>query len=235
MLSPDIMKINMDYIHKSEDSYHFQEYLKTLAKFAERIGVEVLYEGVETKRQVDICMSSGGRYYQGYIFAEPQPTFQQNGVNWTIFLDSNTNARQVKEKKSYSLNFILDSLDNTLDKFFYEKKYTFEEDDLNLYLAKLCQTLPDFVKKLVLCNIQGWQLSQNIIKNSCGQIEKPSGDGRYLTWRGYFLDSLKAFNSGQKSFISNPYRDIITKNSTYTYSYRVSKQLVLIIDIVYNN
>ncbi|MDR2442313.1 MAG: EAL domain-containing protein, partial [Deltaproteobacteria bacterium] len=85
---PDIIKINMDYIHRIEESFHFREYIKSLAEFGRRVGVDVLYEGVETKRQVDICMSHGGRYYQGFILARPQPDLKGALVDLDLFVDS---------------------------------------------------------------------------------------------------------------------------------------------------
>jgi EAL domain-containing protein (putative c-di-GMP-specific phosphodiesterase class I) len=76
-LSPDIMKIDMDYIQKSEGSYHYRESLRSLAGFAENVGIEVLYEGIETRKQLEICMSSQGRYYQGFLIAAPQPSISK--------------------------------------------------------------------------------------------------------------------------------------------------------------
>ena len=81
LLWPDIIKINIDYIHKSEKSYHYREYLKFLTTFAKAVGIEVLYEGIETQQQLDICMSSGGRFYQGFLIAKPQASMQDSIIN----------------------------------------------------------------------------------------------------------------------------------------------------------
>jgi EAL domain-containing protein (putative c-di-GMP-specific phosphodiesterase class I) len=80
-IHPDIIKINIDYIHKSEKSYHYREYLKFLTTFAKAVGIEVLYEGIETQQQLDICMSSGGRFYQGFLIAKPQASMQDSIIN----------------------------------------------------------------------------------------------------------------------------------------------------------
>ena len=45
-IQPDIIKINIDYIHNSEQSYHYREYLRSLAAFADSVGIEVLYEEI---------------------------------------------------------------------------------------------------------------------------------------------------------------------------------------------
>jgi len=38
-----------------EKSYHYREYMRSIADFAESVGIEVLYEGIETREQLDIC------------------------------------------------------------------------------------------------------------------------------------------------------------------------------------
>jgi EAL domain-containing protein (putative c-di-GMP-specific phosphodiesterase class I) len=81
LLQPDIIKINIDYIHKSEKSHIYREYLKFLSAFAESVGIDVLYEGIETRQQLDICMSSKGKLYQGYLLAVPQASMKNAGVN----------------------------------------------------------------------------------------------------------------------------------------------------------
>jgi EAL domain-containing protein (putative c-di-GMP-specific phosphodiesterase class I) len=76
-LQPDIIKINMDYIHNCEKSFHYREYLRALASFADAVGIEVLYEGIETPRQFEFCESLNGNYYQGFFFALPQPSMNE--------------------------------------------------------------------------------------------------------------------------------------------------------------
>jgi EAL domain-containing protein (putative c-di-GMP-specific phosphodiesterase class I) len=86
-LQPDIIKINMDYIHNSEKSFHYREYLRALALFADAVGIDVLYEGIETPRQFEFCASLKGSYYQGFLFALPQPSMSGAVINdartWT--------------------------------------------------------------------------------------------------------------------------------------------------------
>jgi len=80
-LQPDIIKINMDYIHNCEKSFHYREYLRALALFADSVGIEVLYEGIETPRQFEFCASLKGDYYQGFFFALPQPSMIDPVIN----------------------------------------------------------------------------------------------------------------------------------------------------------
>ena len=80
-LQPDIIKIPMDYIHNSEKSLHYREYLRALALFANSVGIKVLYKGIETQGQFEFCASLKGDYYQGFLFALPQPSMQYAVLN----------------------------------------------------------------------------------------------------------------------------------------------------------
>jgi len=81
LLQPDIIKINIDYIHKSVESHIYREYLKFLSEFAKSVNIEVLYEGIEDKRQLDICMSSCGKLFQGFFIASPQAVMNNAIIN----------------------------------------------------------------------------------------------------------------------------------------------------------
>ena len=89
---PDIIKIDKSYIHNSETSHYCREFLRSLASFAEAVGIKVVYEGVETRRQLDICLEIKGMYFQGYLFATPQPSMRNAAVNRSVFTESASNA-----------------------------------------------------------------------------------------------------------------------------------------------
>ena len=89
---PDIIKIDKSYIHNSETSHHYREFLRSLASFAEAVGIKVVYEGVETRRQLDICLEMKGMYFQGYLFSTPQPSMRDAAVNLSVFTESASNA-----------------------------------------------------------------------------------------------------------------------------------------------
>ena len=89
---PDIIKIDKSYIHNSVTSHYCREFLRSLASFAEAVGIKVVYEGVETRRQLDICLEMKGMYFQGYLFSTPQPSMRDAAVNLSVFTESASNA-----------------------------------------------------------------------------------------------------------------------------------------------
>jgi EAL domain-containing protein (putative c-di-GMP-specific phosphodiesterase class I) len=228
-LQPDIIKINIDYIHNSEQSYHYREYLRSLAAFADAVGIEVLYEGVETQRQLDICVSSKGRFYQGFLIAVPQSSMRYTKINRSVFSDSIENAYTAIQKKAVNAESLRNSLDVKIERFLLENPFVFEKADGDIYLMKLFRELPE-LKRIYLCSRQGVQISDNIERHS-GDIVCRDYKNKNWAWRGYFHEAIKAFSMGGKSCLSNPYRDFTTKEQMFTFCYAINDDALLFADI----
>jgi len=228
-LQPDIIKINIDYIHKSERSYHYREYLRTLATFADSVGIEVLYEGVETERQLDICISSKGRFYQGFLIAVPQPSMRDVVINSSVFSALiETEYKAIQNKAIFAEN-VRNSLDVQVERFLLENPFDSEKISSDAYLVTLLNELPE-VKRVYLCSRQGVQLSNNIERHLEDVIFREYKN-RNWAWRGYFHESLKAFAMGKKSCLSNVYRDFVTKEQMFTYYHAINDDVFLFVDI----
>ena len=59
-----------------EDEEKSRNILKTLIKLAQRLQLDVVVEGVETKEQVDFLREVGNCQVQGYYFSKPVPSKQ---------------------------------------------------------------------------------------------------------------------------------------------------------------
>jgi len=235
-LKPDIIKINMDYIHNSENSYHYREYLRSIADFAESVGIEVLYEGIETQRQLDICMSLKGRFYQGFLIARPQPSMLDAVINNTDFSASIENVYTFLQEEIVKTEILRQSLDSHVERFLAKNPFSDGKNDYDTYLIKLRQELSNVVRLLFLCDKRGNQLTSNIVPQS---ENSPSGNSKSWTkyknknwvWRGYFYEALKSVAIGQKSCISSVYNDFATKDKVRTYSYAINEDIFLFVDI----
>ena len=225
----------MDYIHNSEKSHHYRKYLQAIADFAESVGIEVLYEGIETQSQLDICMSLKGRYYQGFLIARPQPSMSDATVDNAVFSASIENVYTILQDEITKTEALRKSLDTQVERFLAENPFAHGKNDYDMYLAKLCLELLN-VRLIYLCDRHGNQLTSNIVPQS----EDPAFfDSKRLemyknknwVWRGYFYDALKAVAAGQKSCISSVYHDFTNKEEVRTYSYTISEDVFLFIDI----
>jgi len=228
-LHPDIIKINIDYIHNSEKSYHYREYLRSLAAFADSVGIEVLYEGIETQKQLDICISSKGRFYQGFLISVPQPSMRNPAVKRSVFSASIENAYTAVQKKAVDAESLRKSLDVQIERFLLENPFEQGKIDSDGYLIKLFRELTE-LKRIYLCSRQGVQLSDNIERKS-EDIVFRNYKNKNWAWRGYFHETIAAFATGRKSCLSSPYRDFTTKEQMFTYCYAINDDVFLFADI----
>jgi len=223
-IKPDIIKINMDYVHSSEKSYHYREYLRAIADFAESVGIDVLYEGIETQEQLNICMALKGRFYQGFLIARPSPSMNDAVVNEDIFSGSIENLYLVLQKKIAKTQSLRKFLDIKVKRFLEKNPFDSEEKDYDAYLAKLDQELSN-IRIIYLCDSRGNQFAS--IRDEKQSMYK----NKNWVWRGYFYEALKSVATGEKSSLSSVYYDFSTKDKIRTYSYAISEDIFLFIDI----
>jgi len=228
----------MDYIHNSEKSYHYREYLRSIADFAESVGIEVLYEGIETKEQLDICIALKGRFYQGFLIARPQPSMNDTVINEAVFSESIENLYTVLQNEITKTETMRKSLDAQVERFLAKNSFDSVEKGYDIYLAKLCQKLSN-VRLVYLCDSRGNQLTSNIVLHSKNLTLRDSErlatyKNKNWVWRGYFYDALKSVAAGEKSCISSAYYDFSTKDKVRTYSYAISENIFLFVDIEEN-
>jgi len=229
-LQPDIIKINIDYIHNSETSYHYREYLRAIASFADSVGIEVLHEGVETERQLDVCISAKGRFYQGFLLALPQASMTDPDINKFVFSALISTAYSTIQTKAADAEALKNSIDVLVERFLRKNPFSYEKIINNDYLIKLFNELPEVIR-IYLCNSKGVQLSNNIERQS-GNIVCMEFKNKNWAWRGYFHEIIKAFVRGRKSCLTNPYRDFLTKEKIRTYCYAIRDDVFLLADII---
>jgi len=232
-LQPDIIKINIDYIHNCETSYHYREYLRAIAAFADSVGIEVLHEGVETERQLDICISSKGRFYQGFLLASPQASMRDPVVNSFVFSALIATAYNAIQTRTADAESLKNSLDIQVERFLHGNPFDSEKINDDEYLIKLFCDLKDVIR-IYLCNKKGVQLSNNIERESDNIICRDYKN-KIWAWRGFFHETMKAFIRGRKSCLSNPYRDFTTKEKICTYCYAITDDIFLFADMLKNS
>jgi EAL domain-containing protein (putative c-di-GMP-specific phosphodiesterase class I) len=235
LIRPDIMKIDMDYVHRAEDSLHHYEYLKSIAGFADSVGIEVLYEGIETKRQLEICMDSQGKYYQGFLLSRPGPSIAAARADRKLFSETADNFIRTFKKNLIHINHLRDTFEETIEEYISEHPLEVNAGsngitDVNNYLELLVSALPENVKRIYLCNHQGNQMSYNIEKTGAG-TKFLDFRNKNWAWRGYFQKALAVYEAGRNSCITDAYRDVTTKELILTFSYLHFLDYFLFIDI----
>jgi EAL domain-containing protein (putative c-di-GMP-specific phosphodiesterase class I) len=230
-LAPDIVKIDMEYVHRSEESYYFREYLRMITAYADRVGIEVLFEGTETQKQLDICTSSNGKYFQGFLLAKPQPSVRNAEAKMEIFTQSFDNFIERLQARAQRSNEYRDYWDRKVGEFFESRPFGLVEADLNKYISELCAYLPERVKRVYICDKNGYQRSHNAEKNGETVEDMDCYNNKNWAWRGYFQEAVKTFGYGIKSYLTSEYRDVTTKEKMCTYIKFMDSGLMLHVDI----
>lgn len=229
LVGPDIIKFDMLYVHKSEESGYYQEYLRALTSFAERVGIEVLYEGIENSNQLDICIGSKGRFFQGFYLGKPQPAIKNMQINEKGIVKAFDSPIARLRGKSQHMHNVQNTLDEKIKAFFDNKKQLLIAD-ANHFVSALYAHLPNFVERIYICNELGKQVSCNFEKVS-GRVYVVDYRNKNWLWRRYFQDAVKAFIAGRKSYVSGGYRDVTTKKKLYTYVFFANYRTFIFLDV----
>ncbi len=68
-----IDKSLVDYILTNEED---QRIVKAMIELGHNLGMQIVVEGIENKKMVEMIASYGCDYMQGYYFAKPLPVFE---------------------------------------------------------------------------------------------------------------------------------------------------------------
>ncbi|MCR4924236.1 MAG: GGDEF domain-containing phosphodiesterase [Lachnospiraceae bacterium] len=72
-LKADVLKIDMGFLRKSENTERGNVILKAVIDMAKSLKMEIITEGVETREQLDKLTELGCGIFQGYYFSKPIP------------------------------------------------------------------------------------------------------------------------------------------------------------------
>lgn len=81
---PDVLKLDRALISHIDESPARQAILAGIQLIAERLGLDLIAEGVERADEFRILENMGIRYFQGYLFAKPEigRLFRDNEIPW---------------------------------------------------------------------------------------------------------------------------------------------------------
>jgi len=72
-VSMDVLKIDMGFLSKTENSDRAVLIINSITKMAKKLGMLIIAEGVETEEQTDILVKANVDLFQGYLYSKPIP------------------------------------------------------------------------------------------------------------------------------------------------------------------
>ena len=70
-IRPDFVKLDMSLVRDVHKNLLKRELVATITRFARRVGIHVVAEGIETEDELSVLMETGVLLGQGYLFARP--------------------------------------------------------------------------------------------------------------------------------------------------------------------
>ncbi|MDR2390665.1 MAG: EAL domain-containing protein, partial [Planctomycetota bacterium] len=192
---PDILKFDMSYIHKSENNSYYREYMNAITAYAERLGIEVVYEGIETVGQLDVCVSAKGRFYQGFLLGQPTEILSApRATGGEGHLEES--ARRIYKRNYRAANRIVQTRDEW-DAIFLQIMRNFNNMagavDINAHFRNILESLPSQALRIYVCDETGRQRSVTIERDSYERGSDPRNvQYRNLAWRRIFQEAVSS-------------------------------------------
>lgn len=228
-LKPHILKIDTS-ISRQHKQEVFQDIIYSLSVLARRIGAKLAYENIEDNHQLYFAWKHGGHYYQGFYLANPDFDFlSTDSVSVNVGEKVKTFVQLEKSRVEERLAFTLACEEKikklstqwqgpeTADAFIETVKNSFDDESFRIYI----------------CDSNGQQISSNFRKRlQIWETEKDQ-QGSHWAFRPYFLENTMHMKTWHKGILSDTYSDIETGEMVRTFSYPLSDQFFLFIDISY--
>ncbi len=229
LFKPDIIKIDFRLLDRSAESYSFRHILDALALLADRIGSELLFEGIEREEHFRNALSYGARYLQGYLFSDARPAFRGARDFETEFrdradayFDVRLDRKLAERKRTDALLEFAASLDL----------------DLSALESGLASRLSDFadpshrVIRVFATDPRGIQTTPNYFPAVGSLRVDESAYRRCRSNRPYFFDHIVRRDDGSGGWtVSTAYRDILFDAQVRTLA-RTVDGAVLFLDVV---
>jgi EAL domain-containing protein (putative c-di-GMP-specific phosphodiesterase class I) len=225
-LEPTLIKVDVSDLQETSAYYTYSEILDTLAFFARKLGTTLHFTGIENSHQLHMAWRNGGRYFQGPLFGDP--AFE--GVHvYALKSKTEEHIHSYIDMHQRSLKRQTELL-STMDR---EVKAAWSKHtSVKTLMKALVNTFHEESFRMYMCNHYGYQQSVNWTKDEFGiWKEDPGAEGKNWSWRVYFLDHVMEMQFNKNGMLSDKYRDIETNEIIRTYSFPLTKDLYLFIDL----
>lgn len=226
-LEPDIVKLDMGLLRKAVQGGFSRHLVQSLSYLAERMGSQVLCEGVEDYRELRFALEIGSKLIQGFMFSEAAPAFteassfgQSISIQRKRFLLEGIRREELALEESRNISAQIDRLRELL-----QHKPELDKTDLQP-LNKA------HISSLFICDLGGNQLSPTWRHKNGKWFACPESIGTNWCWRPYFYQLFSNPEAMQEKCItSRQYHDAYTGVLVKTTACFIGQGRVLMVDI----
>lgn len=230
-LEPDLIKLDMRFFKSAVSGSIADDAIRAISFMAERIGSDILCEGVETEQEFNFAIDSGANMIQGFLFYKPGPTFVPPEDSKPLIKEKLTHFLESKvEREKAHIHYYRTILEHAHQ----IKTLVQNSSRSNLTLLPELATLPEsplgFIR-FYICQKDGAQLSPNYDFYHGRWHEDLDFVG--LNWSGRpYLHQVIALGDivSRNEVTSRPYRDRLTRELFQTQGLRLDDGRILLVD-----
>jgi EAL domain-containing protein (putative c-di-GMP-specific phosphodiesterase class I) len=224
-LAPDIVKLDMRLFKKAMKGGFPQHIVHSLSFLAERMGSQVLCEGVENYDELRFALEIGSKLIQGYMFSEAKSQFTEVGM-----FERNIAIQRRR--------FLLESMRK-------EEKALDDSRKVQHQVEAVCQQIREHGLVIDTSMVDNTQIYSMFVANTGGTQISPTYKvienewqitheffGHNWCWRPYFYQLLSSAETMQrKSVTSRQYHDALSGALVKTIACFIDENRVLLVDI----
>lgn len=227
-LSPEILKIDLSTMQSYSGWSAYLDILHSLAILARKIGASLLFENIENSFHLQFAWKNGGRFYQGFYLQKPGESLLDKDI-LKEKLKNECHDFIISEKKRIQSFFnIKIELNATLNALVTKRK---KQNGENEFLLMLAEAMDGIAFRMYICDEDGFQQSPNVFRAKEEWVLQSEYLGKNWSWRPYFLENIIRMRMGKKGIISDRYSDIETGEMIRTFSYPISDDKFLFVDL----
>ncbi|MCM3760715.1 EAL domain-containing protein [Alkalihalobacillus oceani] len=232
MLKPNIVKVNVAFLDEDALPHLYREVHHSLSMLSRKIGATLLFDGITNFNQLNYAWRNGGRYYQGSYLQGEKADFVEADCCKEKMQKEFQHFIVYERKKMEAQLALTNELNQQLKQVM---KMMNPEDTYDEMIMKVAKECDGYAFRVYLCNAEGFQQSSNAEKNAeKSWVLREEGRFKNWSWRPYFLENIVRMNIEKRGFLSDLYTDIDRDERIRTYSYPISEDLYLFLDIPYD-
>ena len=226
-LAPDIVKLDMRLFKQAVNGGLPQHIVQSLSFLAERMGSQVLCEGVEDYNELRFALEIGSKLIQGFMFSQARPGFtaaeqfdRQIAIQRRRFLLEGIRREEQAVERSRRIQQGIDRLCALL------------AEQMLLSPADLQGLENSGINSLFICDLGGTQISPTwrLVDGQWQVLEDRVGTN--WCWRPYFYQLLSSAETMQRqSMTSRPYHDAFSGELVKTSTHFIGGGRMLMVDI----
>ncbi|MCB1189045.1 MAG: EAL domain-containing protein [Leptospiraceae bacterium] len=230
-IHPDIIKIDIKIMRESLSNKSFRHILSAIAEMSLKLGSELLFEGVETEKELTLALSMGATLIQGFFFSQADKEFQNrahystrlieimekySGMRFMEYLEDFHKKQKILDE----LSIIFSQIENNIE--------TNNVEFNNLLLHNL-DSFPNTIYKILLVDIHGYQVTSSYERNTLGDwVENESEKNNNYAWKLFFVDhKANSFFFQKKWGVSKPNFDIAKQREYVIFTFNISDKVLV--------